>query len=118
MPWIQNAGEFDENVIRNIARFAGSSITPVTSFLGAVIAQEIVKFTGKFNPNDQWKWFDLFDVLENLPENVNRNLPGTKNDELIAIFGQDVKEMPFESNVFMNKPEDLNIIKEVAELNI
>jgi ubiquitin-activating enzyme E1 len=48
--WIQNAAEFDEKIIRNIARFAGSHIVPITSFLGGVVAQEIVKFTGKYTP--------------------------------------------------------------------
>jgi ubiquitin-activating enzyme E1 len=99
--WIKNAAEFDDKVIRNIARFAKSQIVPVTSFLGGVVAQEIVKFTGKYTPIDQWLWFDFFEVLENLPENVNRNLTNTRYDDQISIFGQELQEKLFKSNVFM-----------------
>jgi ubiquitin-activating enzyme E1 len=99
--WIQNAAEFDEKIVRNISLFARANIVPVTSFLGGVVAQEIVKFTGKYTPIDQWLWFDFFEILENLPANVNRSPMNSRYDDQISIFGQELQEKLFKSNVFM-----------------
>lgn len=37
-------------VLRNVAMFASVCISPIAAFFGGVIAQEIVKFTGKYSP--------------------------------------------------------------------
>lgn len=42
--------ELEDEVVKNCARFARAQITPITSFWGGIVAQEIVKFTGKFTP--------------------------------------------------------------------
>ncbi len=46
--------EVDEKVVKTIARFARTNISPVASFWGGVVAQEIIKITGKFTPLRQW----------------------------------------------------------------
>jgi len=55
----------DEVIIKNTARFASCSITSMSAFLGGFIAQEIVKYTGKYTPLRQWFHYDTF---ESLPE--------------------------------------------------
>jgi ubiquitin-activating enzyme E1 len=40
----------DETVLRNAARYANSSLVCHCAFFGGIIAQEIVKFTGKYTP--------------------------------------------------------------------
>ena len=52
-------GEFkidkvDEELIKNIARFANLQISPTASFWGGIICQEVVKHTGKYTPLRQW----------------------------------------------------------------
>lgn len=42
--------EIDESVIRNLAAFSSCSISPLAAFFGGIVAQEIVKFTGKYTP--------------------------------------------------------------------
>ena len=42
--------EVEEQVVRNVAAFSTCSITSMSAFLGGFIAQEIVKFTGKYSP--------------------------------------------------------------------
>lgn len=37
----------------------GARICPMTAFLGGVVAQEVVKFTGKFTPLHQFLYFDM-----------------------------------------------------------
>lgn len=53
----------DENVVENVVNFAACCISPIAAFLGGVVAQEIVKFTGKFLPLHQWLYFDAFEVV-------------------------------------------------------
>ena len=42
--------EVDAEIISNVARYARAQISPTCSFLGGVVCQEVVKFTGKFTP--------------------------------------------------------------------
>jgi ubiquitin-activating enzyme E1 len=46
--------EIDEKIVKKIARFARTNISPVASFWGGIVAQEIIKVTGKFTPIRQW----------------------------------------------------------------
>lgn len=71
--------EIDEKVIKNVARFAVNSLTSQSAFFGGVLAQEIVKFTGKYTPLKQWLHYD---ILESLPEGeVNRTPEGGRYDD-------------------------------------
>ena len=98
--WINNSQEYDENIIRNIARWAKAELPPVTAFLGGVVAQEIVKFTGKYTPLDQWLWFDFFETAANLKE-VNRTPMNTRYDDQVAVFGQEIQKKLASLNLFM-----------------
>jgi ubiquitin-activating enzyme E1 len=71
--------EIDEPVILNLARFAPYSISPVACFFGGVVAQEIIKFTGKYSPLKQWLHYDIF---ETLPKGeVDRTVRGSRYDD-------------------------------------
>lgn len=117
--WIENATEFDPKIIANIARYSRSQIVPVTAFLGGVIAQEIVKFTGKYTPLDQWLWFDFFEILENIGD-ADRTPLNCRYDDQVAIFGRELQEKLFNSNIFMIGAGALGceFIKEFALMGI
>jgi len=100
--WIENSQEFNENLVYNVARWAKSEISPICAFLGGVVAQEIVKFTGKYTPFDQWMWFDFFETVANLEEEkTDRTLNGTRYDDQIAIYGNEIQKKLNDSNIFM-----------------
>lgn len=42
--------EIDEKVIRNATLYSKACISPMAAFFGGVVAQEIVKYTGKYSP--------------------------------------------------------------------
>jgi ubiquitin-activating enzyme E1 len=42
--------EMDADIIKNIARFSRNAISPLAAFFGGIVAQEIVKMTGKYTP--------------------------------------------------------------------
>ena len=56
--------------------------------MGGIAAQEIVKYTGKYIPIYQWIWFDFSETVENLDENIERNLQNERYDDQIAILRQ------------------------------
>lgn len=56
-------GDIEAMVLLNVARFASCSISPMSAFFGGVIAQEIVKFTGKYTPLQQFLHYDIFETL-------------------------------------------------------
>ena len=99
--YLGNAQEFDEEVVSNVARWSRCNIVPITSFLGGVVAQEIVKFTGKYTPINQWMWFDFFEAVANIKD-VDRTLKcATRYDEQIAIFGNEIQQKLQDMNIFM-----------------
>lgn len=99
--WFSGVQEWDEKIPHNVASWAKSEISPVCAFLGGVVAQEIVKYTGKYTPINQWLLFDFFETVANLGEKVTRTLKGTRYDDQIAIYGDEIQKKIEESNIFM-----------------
>ena len=100
-PCYENIQEFDEKVVLNVTRWASANIIPVCAFFGGIIAQEIIKITGKYIPIDQWLIFDFLEVAENLGDNIDRTLQNCRYDDQIAIFGNEIQKKIQGSNMFM-----------------
>ena len=54
------------------------------------MAQEVVKFTEKYTPINQWFWFEFSEIVENLPNDIDRTLKNCRYDDQIAIFGNNI----------------------------
>ena len=80
--------EIDEIIAQNISNFARAQISPLCSFWGGIICQEIIKFTGKYTPLRQWLHYEVNECLPD--QQVNRNLLQSRYDDQIAIFGQEI----------------------------
>jgi ubiquitin-activating enzyme E1 len=89
----------EEKVVRNTVLYAAASICPMTAFFGGIVAQEIVKFTGKYSPLKQWLHYDIFDSLPK--EEVNRAPMGCRYDDQILVYGREVQEKLGKLNTFM-----------------
>lgn len=48
--WFDDVQELDKNIISYISFWARCEISPLCSFLGGVLCQEIIKYTGKYHP--------------------------------------------------------------------
>jgi ubiquitin-activating enzyme E1 len=86
---------FDEKLILNICSTSREEIPCMTSVIGGVVSQEILKVTGKFKPINQWEIFNFSQYSSIIPEedkNFKSNFIRTKNryDELISVFGEKV----------------------------
>ena len=97
----KNIQEFDEKVVLNTIRWSAANISPVCAFFGGIVAQEIIKATGKYIPINQWLIYDFLETVENLNDNIDRTLKNCRYDDQIAIFGNEIQEKIQASNIFM-----------------
>lgn len=79
--------------------FSTSSLVPQTAFFGGIIAQEIVKFTGKYSPMKQWLHYDIFETLPEGP--VDRTPLKSRYDDQIKVFGREIQEKLAKVRTFM-----------------
>lgn len=91
----------DENLIKNTAFYARTNITPLASFWGGIVAQEIIKYTGKYTPLRQWLHYETFDALPDSVEGLDRVPTGCRYDDIISIWGKEFMQKLSEQKVFM-----------------
>jgi ubiquitin-activating enzyme E1 len=99
--FIKKIKSIDEKYLENIIRWCKCSISPICSFLGGIVSQEIFKINGKYNPISQWLYFDFFEKLESLDSNRITKSINSRYNEQISIFGQDFQEKLSNLNIFM-----------------
>lgn len=105
--WFQESSEiFDEEMALNLAKWSRSEISPICKFIGGIIAQEIVKYTGKYTPIDQWLWFDFYNSIKKLDTDINGikeeyKLKKSRYDEQIAIYGNNIQYKLANTNIFL-----------------
>ena len=99
--WIDNIENLDEKIVLNVARWSKCQIAPICSFIGGIAAQEVIKKTGKYIPINQYLWFDFFETVENLDENINREIFGSRYDDQISIYGQEIQKRLNNLNTFI-----------------
>lgn len=76
-----NVEEIDEDICKKVAAYSTCSITSQAAMFGGFVAQEIVKFTGKYMPLKQWAHYDCFESLPSTP--VNREPMNCRYDNQI-----------------------------------
>ena len=55
-----------EKTIKYLSYWAKVEISPISSFIGGITSQEIIKFSGKYKPIHQWLYCDFSQIVENL----------------------------------------------------
>jgi len=75
----------------NIARYARVQLASHCSFFGGIIAQETLKYTGKFMPLKQWLHYETFEMI---PQGIDNKVTplGSRFDNQIAVFGQEFQQ--------------------------
>ena len=82
--------ELQEKVIHNAAAYSRACISPMAAFFGGIVAQEIVKYTGKYSPLKQWLHYDIFESLPRGP--ADRTPLNSRYDDQILVYGREVQE--------------------------
>ena len=81
--------EIDEPLLRKQALIASAELQPLAAFFGGVVAQEVVKLTGKYMPIAQWFHYDCSQLLPTAFEPAEEYaVCGSRYDFLIAILGK------------------------------
>jgi len=91
--------EIEDEVFKKAVQFSECSVSPLAAFFGGIIAQEIVKQTGKYSPLKQWLHFDIYETLPK--EEVNRAPMNCRYDDQIKIYGQETQEKLNNTKLFM-----------------
>lgn len=88
-------------MIRKVALYASVEVQPLAAYFGGVVAQEVVKVTGKYTPLDQWLHLDFLEIL---PDEVapDTSCNGGRYDHMIKLFGEKfVREKIMDAKTFM-----------------
>jgi ubiquitin-activating enzyme E1 len=88
----------EESVVKKVALYARAALSPFAAFWGGIVAQEIVKFTGKYTPLLQWLHFDSFEII---PEVADRTPLGSRYDDQVAVLGREVQNRLFSMRTFL-----------------
>jgi len=92
--------EVDEDVVKKVAIFSRCMIGPMSAFLGGVVAQEVVKFTGKYSPLHQCLYVDMFELIP--AEDPSDWAPAdSRYDDQIAILGQSFQKALGDMKLFI-----------------
>lgn len=87
--------ELNEELLKELSYQAMGDVSPMAALFGGITAQEILKaVSGKFQPIQQWMYFDS---LESLPTATKRSQElckpiGSRYDGQIAVFGTEYQE--------------------------
>ncbi|OHF01457.1 ubiquitin-activating enzyme E1 [Colletotrichum orchidophilum] len=87
--------EFDEKLLKELSYQSLGDLNAMAALFGGITAQEILKaVSGKFQPIQQWMYFDS---LESLPTSTARTAElckplGSRYDGQIVVFGREYQE--------------------------
>ena len=87
---------------KRISLFARTMFSPVASLWGGIIAQEVVKYTGKYSPIRPWFFYENYSFV--LPENDDLKrevVEASRYRDQIALFGREAHERLSNQRVFM-----------------
>eukprot|EP00947_MAST-08B_sp_MAST-8B-sp1_P003884 g3884.t1 len=91
-----------ESVVRKVAMTAAIELQPMATLFGGIVAQEIVKFGGKFTPLSQWVQIDCLEVLPKGDGPPADCAPvGSRYDNNIMMFGKAVQDKLLSARTFM-----------------
>ena len=94
----------DEEVVANVALLAAAELPALCAFFGGIVAQEIVKTTGKFTPLRQLLYLDAFEVLPDghAGAPASEYAPaGSRYDGLVAILGRTTQARIADQRLFV-----------------
>jgi ubiquitin-activating enzyme E1 len=97
---------FEEKLIANICFSSRAEVPCMTSIIGGVVSQEILKATGKFIPINQLEIFNFSQYSSIIPEkdkNFKSHFIRAKSryEDLISVFGEKVVTILQNLNIFL-----------------
>ncbi|XP_952025.1 ubiquitin-activating enzyme E1, putative [Theileria annulata] len=91
----------DEELFKSFFSQVNFKVPPLASFIGGIVAHEVIKFTGKYHPINQWLYVDF-----SLPkEMLSGDFSGRGFDERyfdqVSLWGSDLQNKLQNSKIFI-----------------
>jgi len=93
--------ELDEVVVRKAALYARVELVGLATFVGGVIAQEVVKKFGKYTPLHQWMHMDYLELVPDDGVRPDAEPCSSRYDSQIAVIGREAHEKLVNQKWFM-----------------
>ena len=90
----------DEEFLENIFKYSKCQISPICSYAGGVVSQEIIKYIGIYNTINQWFRAEFTGILDKSIDNKAK-IEGTRYNDQILIFGDETQKKLENLNIFM-----------------
>lgn len=90
----------NEEFLIDICKNSACEISPICSYAGGVVSQEIIKYIGIYNTINQWFRAEFLSILD---KDINHDfiIKGQRYDEQIKIFGEETQKNLENMNIFM-----------------
>ena len=97
--WLRNI-TINKEFLSDIFKYSKSQISPICSYGGGIVSQEIIKYIGIYNTINQWFRAEFLSILD---KNVNHNnaIKGTRYEDQLSIFGDETQKKLENLNIFM-----------------
>ena len=107
--WAINLSKIDKPFLENIFKFCKFNFTPLSIFLGGIVAEEVIKFTGIYKPPNQWIYFNFFSLINSsIINNIeNKNINNMKKDEENKDYS---KILNIFNEIYLNEMNLINIV--------
>jgi len=97
----------DDSLFDIMPRYSTCEITSITSFLGGVAGQEILKIVGTYIPLNQWLFYEAKTSLPDIKPKIKvpvpeiKSEPKTRYSDYVAIYGKEVMDKIADMNIFL-----------------
>lgn len=99
---IMNNIKLDEKIIKDISETSTAEICCMTSLIGGIVCQEIIKSTGKYIPINQWEIFNFLEYSDIIPnEEKYVDINQSRYNEYELVFGKKIVEKIQSLNIFL-----------------
>ena len=90
----------NKEFLLDIFKYSKCQISPICSYSGGLISQEIIKYIGIYTPINQWFRAEFMAILDK-DKNHNRASKLTRYEDQIAIFGEETQNKLESLNTFL-----------------
>ncbi|UKK01853.2 ubiquitin-activating enzyme E1 [Theileria orientalis] len=91
----------DKKVYDSFMSQRNYKVPPLASFIGAVGAHEVIKFTGKYHPVEQWLYVDFSLPSEMLSGDFSGNGFDERYMDQVSLWGSEVQNRIMNSKIFV-----------------
>lgn len=90
----------EQEYLKDVFKYSACQISPICSYAGGVISQEIIKYIGIYNPINQWFRVEFMSILDKTFNHYIKN-KGTRYEDQILIFGNETQQKLENLNILM-----------------